>query len=116
MAVQFGNCAFFDLVADGLISAGGANGAVGAFDLARGGCGDKIGFHFVAKRFWPGVDKKDWRLFLPFGQIAIVVFEVGHSPSVFLWRCEIKQKMRKKLLRDWRALGRFEALFEIAQV
>ena len=98
MIFQFGNCAFFDLVTDGLIGAGGANGAVGAFDLARGSCGDKIGFHCVAKRLWPPVDERDLGSFFPLGQIAIVIFEVGHSPSVFLWRSKIKQKNEKKTL------------------
>lgn len=84
MVFQFGNCVFFNLVADGLISAGGANGAVGVFDFAGGDCGDKIKFHRIANRFWPGVDERDWGLFFPLGQIAIVVFEIEHAPSVFL--------------------------------
>ena len=105
MTSQFGNCVFFDLIADGLVGAGGTNGAVGIFDLARGGCGDKIGFHRVAKRLWPPVDERDLGLFFPLGQIEIVVFEVGHSPSVFLWRCKIKQKTRKKALARLAGIG-----------
>ncbi len=100
MAVQFGNCVFFDLVADGLISAGGANGAVGAFDLARGACVDKIGFHRLAKRFWPCVDERDWGLFFPLGQIAVVVFQIEHDfLSIFLWREKANEKMKKTLAR-----------------
>ena len=84
MAVQFGNCVLFDLVANGLIGAGEANGAVGVFDFAGGCCCvDKIGFHRVAKRFWPGVNERDWRLFFPLGQIEVVVFQIKHVRRVF---------------------------------
>ena len=115
MIFQFRNCVFFDLVANGLVSAGGANGAVGVFDFAGGDCGDKIGFHLVAKRFWPRVDERDWRLFFPFGQIAVVAFQIENVRRVFSFGARKANEKMKKLLRGWRALDRFEALFEIAR-